>query len=112
MDEYGGHGGIEAYGRQLIDGIAARGHTVEIVEAAPDVVYRNLRLEDYWPSAAFSRRYYYWRRTPSEDYRYHRALQRHAKAITRSFQPDVVHSLHLHWYGGILGADAPGIVTA
>ncbi|HYN08745.1 MAG TPA: glycosyltransferase family 4 protein [Vicinamibacterales bacterium] len=106
------HGGIETYGRELISGLEGRGHAIEIVEADPESVYKDLSVRDFWPSRPFRRRYYFWNRVPYEDYRYHVALGRRVRRAVQSFRPTVVHSLHLHFFGGVVGSRAPVVVSA
>jgi glycosyltransferase involved in cell wall biosynthesis len=106
------HGGIETYGRELISGLEQRGHVVEIVQAEPESIYPSLSWRDYWPSPPFWRKYFFWNRVPYEDYRYHVALGRRVRRVVRSFRPSVVHSLHLHFFGGVVGCPVPVVVSA
>jgi phosphatidylinositol alpha-1,6-mannosyltransferase len=106
------NGGIETYGRELIRGMADRGHQVELVDASPASVSRDIGVSDFWPRRPFRRKYFFWRRFPHEDYRYHSALRRRSRAVIRAFQPDVVHSLHLYPWGAIVDGQVPAVVTA
>ena len=105
-------GGIETYGRELMKGIAGRGHVVECVETGADVVAADRRIWDYWPAPAFRQRYYVRRRFPHEDLRFHMALRRRAQRARAAFRPDITHALHLYPLGAIVGAREPVIVSA
>src|SRR5262245_1262800 len=100
-------GGIETYGRELMAGMAARGHAVDVLDTTPAVVYRNRRVSDYLPPGGFRRRYYLWKRTPYEDWRYHTILYRQSSKLTAVLRPTVLHALHLHTYGAIAGSRVP-----
>ena len=104
-------GGIETYGRELMKGIAGRGHSVECLETTPDLIAADRRLADYWPAPAFRQRYYLRRRFPHEDYRFHMALRRRASRMTAAFRPDVIHALHSYPLGAVIDAHQPVVVT-
>ena len=106
------HGGIETYGRELMAAMAARGHTIDVLDTTASAVYREERLIDSWPRPGFRHTYYLWKRLPLEDWRYHTILSRQASQLTSGFRPDVMHALHLHTYGAIAGSRSPCVVTA
>ncbi len=105
-------GGIETYGRELIKGMAARGHEVACLDTSPDDVATDGRLQDYWPAGSFRQRYYFRRRFPHEDFRFHMALRRRAARMTAAFRPDLVHALHTYPFGAIVDSRVPVVVTA
>jgi glycosyltransferase involved in cell wall biosynthesis len=106
------YGGIETYGRELMAGMAARGHAIEVLDTTPSAVYGEPHGANWWPATGFRRRYYLWKRTSYEDWRYHTILYRKAAKLASAFRPDVLHSLHLHSYGAIAGSGTPTVVTA
>jgi glycosyltransferase involved in cell wall biosynthesis len=105
-------GGIETYGRELIRGLRSRGQVVEVLEASAESVYAHSSPRDLWPASPFRQRYYFWKRTPHEDYRYHVALRRQTRAVALAFRPDVIHSLHTHRFGAAIATRLPVIVSA
>jgi glycosyltransferase involved in cell wall biosynthesis len=106
------HGGIETYGRELMAGMAARGHAVEVLDTTPSVVYQARRAIDWLPPRGFRRRYYMWKRTSYEDWQYHSVLARLSAKQTAEFGATVLHAMHLHSYGAIAGSRVPCVVTA
>jgi phosphatidylinositol alpha-1,6-mannosyltransferase len=107
----GALGGIETYSRDLAAAMADAGHEVEIVETGRPAS-TSLDLRNYLPPAELRQRYYLWRRTDYEDVRYQTSLYRRTRAVARAFRPHVVHALHVHPCGAVLGVDAPVVVTA
>lgn len=104
-------GGIETYARDVTAAIAARGHTTRSVNLDPHVILPNLKFRDRIPSLRFNKRYYLWRTSYLDDYRYHNAIRRISNQVALEFRPDLVHSFHAYHYGAICDQQAATVVT-
>lgn len=104
-------GGIETYAREVEAAMPQRGHDVKAISFNPTTVIRDLTLPDYFPRPSCLKRYYLWRTSYYNDYRYHSALYRQTSKTIKAFRPDLVHAFHTYQYGALLASNVPSIVT-
>ena len=103
--------GLETYGRELMKGIAARGHVVECLDTAPEVLAADRHVRTIGQRRRSGRATHLRRRFPHEDYRFHTALRRRALRVRARFRPDLVHALHTYPLGAIVDSPEPVIVS-
>lgn len=104
-------GGIQTYVREVEAALRARGHEVASIGFDPPAVMANLGWRDYLPLWACRDRYYFWRTSYLDDYRYHGHLHRHTLKAISELRPQLVHAFHTYQFGALLASDAPTVVT-
>jgi phosphatidylinositol alpha-1,6-mannosyltransferase len=104
-------GGIQRYSRDVGDAMSARGHDVRWLHSDPNEVFAHLAWRDRCPAPAYWDRFYFRRRTPVQDYRFHQNTARRVADTCAAFHPDVVHSFFVHNIGALNARPIPVSVT-